>query len=537
MREGGSAGGMKLSVIGYWRVSSDRQGREGVSLDDQAAAGRRWCEAHGAELAAQFVEDESAWTKRGRRRPALEEALAFIRRERGRVRYFLVYDLSRFARSLFDQLAVQRELAELGVQLQTVTLHLEDNAHGRAVAGYLGVTNQLQSDLASEKIQRCMLEVTRRGRLPHAAPIGYRNTRDAEGRKAIDFDPDRAPLVREAFEMTAAGAAPLEVLRALTARGFRSRRGKTMRPQELRKLLKNRFYLGVVVSHKHNFEAPGVHPPLVDAGLFARVQQRLGARDESNRARRAIHPDFPLRGFVRCEACGKPLTASYSRGKSGRRYGWYRCWWGECGKARVRASDLEAAFVDRLDRMRVPPATAARVERVLAELWRREQTGAADVRAQLERQLAEARRRRERLVEAFVYDRAIDRETYDRQLERLDVEIHAANLELSWRADVAGELEQLLAFARPLLTDTSEIWRKADTPLRRRLQALVFPRGAIFGNAGLGTPEEASIFRGLRAFETEEVRMVELSRDGCAHLGAWLAEAGAIVRAVAGAAA
>lgn len=28
------------------------------------------------------------------------------------------------------------------------------------------------------------------------------------------------------------------------------------------------------------------------------------------------HPDFPLRGFVRCESCGRGLTGSWSKGRS-----------------------------------------------------------------------------------------------------------------------------------------------------------------------------------------------------------------------------
>ena len=32
--------------------------------------------------------------------------------------------------------------------------------------------------------------------------------------------------------------------------------------------------------------------------------------------RQRNHPDFPLRGFVRCDTCGKPLTGSWSKGRN-----------------------------------------------------------------------------------------------------------------------------------------------------------------------------------------------------------------------------
>ena len=37
-----------------------------------------------------------------------------------------------------------------------------------------------------------------------------------------------------------------------------------------------------------------------------------------------LHRDFPLRGFVTCAACGKPLTASWCRGRTAL-YGYYFC--------------------------------------------------------------------------------------------------------------------------------------------------------------------------------------------------------------------
>jgi hypothetical protein len=40
--------------------------------------------------------------------------------------------------------------------------------------------------------------------------------------------------------------------------------------------------------------------------------------------RQRNRPDFPLRGFVRCEACGRPLTGSWSKGRNGR-YAYYHC--------------------------------------------------------------------------------------------------------------------------------------------------------------------------------------------------------------------
>jgi site-specific DNA recombinase len=536
---------MKLATVGYWRVSTDRQGREGVSLENQAGAGARWCESHGGELVATFVEDESAWTKRGAKRPALAAALAFIRSQGGRVRFFLVYDLSRFARSMRDQIRLTDELRALGVELQTCTLDLRDDAHGRAVAGYLGVTNQLQSDLASEKISATMLDVVRRGRSPHLAPIGYRNGRDSAGRKVIEPDPERAPLVRRAFELAASGVGPEAIAAELERLGARGRRGGRLRAQEVRAMLGRRIYCGVVESRKHGVEAPGEHEALVDRELWERAQPGRrkvnltpGVKALSSPAlpHQRVHPDFPLRGFVRCGACGRPLTAAHSRGRHGGRFGYYHCWAAGCRAERVRSVRLEAAFEARLGAVALSPVQVAGVEAVLAGLWRQRRADEEARRAAAERERAELRRRRDRLVEAFVFQQSIDRETYDRQLERIDRALAESYFEPRAGGAPPADLGALLVAARPLLSAPSELWRRGDVETKRRLQALVYPAGALLAGGELRTPETACIFNAFRLAQVARGEVVEQSRatsnpgGAVVELAEWIQRAAEVVR-------
>lgn len=64
-------------AVAYYRVSTARQGRSGLGIEAQKAAVRRFAEAEGFELAAEFVEVE---TGKGSdaldRRPQLAAALA-----------------------------------------------------------------------------------------------------------------------------------------------------------------------------------------------------------------------------------------------------------------------------------------------------------------------------------------------------------------------------------------------------------------------------------------------------------------------------
>ena len=67
------------------------------------------------------------------------------------------------------------------------------------------------------------------------------------------------------------------------------------------------------------------------------------------------HPDFPLRRFVLCHCCGRPLTGSWSRGRRGGRYAYYRCPSSGSGSVNVRREQLETLFVEVLEGLKPRP--------------------------------------------------------------------------------------------------------------------------------------------------------------------------------------
>ena len=61
------------------------------------------------------------------------------------------------------------------------------------------------------------------------------------------------------------------------------------------------------------------HEPLISLETFHKIQDRLAAGARAP-ARKDISDDFPLRGFVLCDDCGKPLTACWSKSKTGKKH-------------------------------------------------------------------------------------------------------------------------------------------------------------------------------------------------------------------------
>ncbi len=495
-----------MKAIIYTRVSSEEQ-VSNLSLDVQEKTCREYCARNGWTVEDVYREEgESAKTAD---RTVLRRMMADLRARPGLVDFVVVYDTSRFARDVYVHASLKQLLMKSGARLRAATQPLDDSAAGRAIEGVFAVFNQLDNELRAEKVTAGMKETVTRGRWPWPAPLGYRNDR-RDGRKVVVFDDLRARLMRKSFEAVAAGDAPADVLKKVTALGLRTKKDRSVRYQEFTKHLRNPFYKGVAKSGAWGIETKGEHEPLVDATTWARVQLHLEGRAAPRGVKVKQNPEFPLRGFIRCAACGTVLTASNSRGKMGRTYPYYRCWKKDCGaRIQIRAERLEDHFTELLRRIELAPSMVRLVEAALLDIWKDLKSAAAQEQTTVRRRITDLEHRKKRYVDAYVVEQAIDRATYQREIAAVDEALTLLNLELHDTALEDLDLEAALGFASHLLTRTCTLWEAAIPEQKKRLQTLIFPEGLTFDGKALGTPVTAFIFSLLGTDQTEEVNLVE----------------------------
>src|SRR4051794_21700778 len=135
-----------------------------------------------------------------------------------------------------------------------------------------------------------------------AIPHGYR----ADGSPSLEFDPNRAPLVRRIFDRALDGVAPAALARELNADEERTVGGGPWTRRRIQDTLANPVYAGMVVRWRGTDREecrPGRHPALVSAEQLVAIEQLTGARDRAA-AGRAMggRPSrrFLLAGLARC---------------------------------------------------------------------------------------------------------------------------------------------------------------------------------------------------------------------------------------------
>ncbi len=185
----------------YVRVSTKEQ-TENLSLPTQLRACEEYCRRQGYEILERFHEEgESAKTTD---RSQLQSLLTYCRLNKGRVHFVVVFNLTRFARDKYDHFALRSHLQSLGISLRSATEPIDDTSTGKLMEGVLAAFAQFDNDCRSDRTPAGMKAALELGRWVFLAPIGYLNAPRAMG-KSLMPDPERAPLVRRAFEEYATG--------------------------------------------------------------------------------------------------------------------------------------------------------------------------------------------------------------------------------------------------------------------------------------------------------------------------------------------
>jgi DNA invertase Pin-like site-specific DNA recombinase len=364
-------------AIGYARVSTDEQARENNSAVQNKKI-TAYCEENGLNLLKIFQGSESARTTK---RPVFQELLSYCRQHRRRISHVIVADLSRLARNAGDQAQTYVFLNQLGIALVSIDDPItDDSAVGKLSRSMIGAFNEFFSNSLSERTRYRMQAAVKAGRFPWPAAIGYRNVN-----KKLHVDSERAPLIRQAFELIASGryATSDAVLKVVTAMGLTTRTGRSLSKQSFARMLSNPIYAGLVVSG--DIRVRGNHEPIIADDLFEAVQTRLKTKGIPHKR---VNEDFPLRGIVRCAKCSKPLTAAWAKGRK-ERYPRYWCWTPGCRAVGISRSDLERQFVSLLARMEPTAELLTQLPERIANQWRERKERIATDAARLTNRLAE----------------------------------------------------------------------------------------------------------------------------------------------------
>ena len=119
--------------------------------------------------------------------------------------------------------------------------------------------------------------------------------------------------MREAFELYATGKyTKIQVLEIITEKDLRTKREQKLLPKHSMQCCVGPF-TQAGCTRRGSERVKGLHEPVVSQELFETVQRMLSGRRLVSMPKRKHNPAFPLKHFVKCGACGTPLTGGMKK--------------------------------------------------------------------------------------------------------------------------------------------------------------------------------------------------------------------------------
>lgn len=300
----------------YARKSSESDERQAMSIDSQIKEMTTLAKRDRLRIKNVFQESHSA--KTSNTRPVFIKLLSDIRE--GKFSGILTWAPDRLSRNAGDLgMLVDLMDQEKLLQIRTFTQMFSNTPNEKFLLMILCSQAKLENDNKGLNVKRGIRAKCEIGWRPGMAPLGYFN-RAFAGTKDIIIDPERGPIVKEAFMRVAyRNWSGRTLKRWLDKVDFTNRSGKPFTLSQIYLMLRKPFYYG-------EFEYPegggnwykGKHEPLISKELFDLVQEKLVPSHNQKWGGK----NFAFTRFLKCGNCGSGVTAEEKFRKL--KYGGYR---------------------------------------------------------------------------------------------------------------------------------------------------------------------------------------------------------------------
>jgi site-specific DNA recombinase len=208
-----------MNAIGYVRVSTEDQAREGISLDNQKSKISAYCQLK--DLCLTEIVEDAGISAKNLRRPGVQKVLTLARKKQ--VEAIVVYKLDRIFRSTVDALETTKMLERQGVSFHSIEETLDTtSAMGRFFFTLTAALAEMERRLIGERTKSALAHKRSKnektgGDVPYGydlTPAGILIKNDAEQR-----------VIRLIRHLHRQGVSLRGICRDLEYHGYRTKRG------------------------------------------------------------------------------------------------------------------------------------------------------------------------------------------------------------------------------------------------------------------------------------------------------------------------
>lgn len=207
-----------MKAVGYVRVSTNEQAREGVSLDNQIAKIKAYADYNGLDLLE--IVNDAGMSGKTLEREGVQKVIALCNKKE--VSHVIVYKLDRLTRSTKDLLnIVEDTFKKNDVQFHSLNEKIDTStAQGKFFLTLMGAMAQMERDLISERTKDALQYKKQQGQRLGTPSMGMKVING----EAFEVEEEQA-AVRRVIELREAGLSLEKIAAQLNKEGIRTKRG------------------------------------------------------------------------------------------------------------------------------------------------------------------------------------------------------------------------------------------------------------------------------------------------------------------------
>lgn len=499
---------MDQKAIIYCRVSTKKQAKEGHGLESQEHRCRQYAEQHNYQVVDVFRDDFSGGGD-FLNRPAMRELVDFLD-EHLESNFTIIFDdLKRFARDTEFHWQLRKTLKARSATPKCLNFNFEDTPEGEFIETVIASMGELERKQNRRQVIQKQKSRLEKGYWVFHPPVGYGYVSDPiHGKLLAPIEPDATFIKKALIEYAKGTFSTMTEIQLY----LQEHLNRPIRKDAPKTILSNILYTGELAFPDWEVSRrKGHHKALITLEEFEKIQSRLSEK-AYNFKRQDNRDEFPLRGFVHCKQCQRPLTASWSTGRKGVKYPYYRCMTPKC-LGSIKKDDLESEFAKVLAQAQPRKGLIQILEAVVQCEVEDRHKQAARGDGVLKEQVRNLEKEKKKLVLlAIDASNSTMRQAYEEKVQAIEIELNSALNKL--RNKTSNEKVGTVKLkGRELLKNPAISWLNGDLENRQSIQRLVFKQPVSFGkNKRFGTAENALLYRVFSSSDVDDIDLVELVR-------------------------
>lgn len=473
-------------AVAYIRIS-DRKQIDGESPETQRRVIQEYADRNNIEIVPGGWFFDEAKSGKNTEREDLQKLLLFVARNARRIDLVLFYKLNRGSRDAMSYYTgIKAILTSKGIGVRSASEPMvDDTPIGRWMEGMFVLNGQLDNEVKGSATTDNMRSLAVQGYWQHGPIIGYNAHKipNELGKLRPTLKPSAmAPKVKAVLErFSQADISKAELTRFARSIGLKTPRGKYLTETSIARLLVNPMYAGFVYDTFTDGElVSGKHQAIISPEIY-HINQRIlraATNKRSGEVHQAIDDNYPLKRFLLCHNCCKPLYASAPKTGGGGHSPRYHCARPSCkdNTKSVKAAEVHERFIALLENIKPTKELLKLYKEILLRQAIRE-TG------NLNQEIAALRTRLDDIAEGRIAANTkfslnqLTKEERDEVIARLNRDKLDVADELAQREQQQTVQEEAIDYAINFMADTAKLWEDATPEHRRRFQSLIFKEG------------------------------------------------------------